>query len=107
MAIKKTSSMLPPKRATKRAFGVNVRFTQAEHDVLQEVATYRNTTITELVYHVVAQVALAQLVNEMNEEQAAESAPVPTPTVTAPSVQASVLSPTVIVPKAAEVTRLT
>jgi len=107
MAIKKTTSMLPPKRTTKRAFGVNVRFTQAEHDVLQQVATYRNTTITELVYHVVAQVALAQLVNEMNEEQAAESTLVPTSTVTTPSVQASGLSPTVIVPKAAEVTRPT
>jgi len=99
--------MLPPKRTTKRAFGVNVRFTQAEHDVLQQVATYRNTTITELVYHVVAQVALAQLVNEMNEEQAAESTLVPTSTVTTPSVQASGLSSTVIAPKAAEVTRPT
>ena len=103
MAIKKTSAMLPPKRATKRAFGVNVRFTQTEHDVLQQVATYRNTTITELVYHVVAQVALAQLVDEMNAEQAAESAPVSTSAVTAPNM----LSPTVSAPKAAEVTRPT
>ena len=101
MAIKKTSAMLPPKRATKRAFGVNVRFTQTEPDVLQQVATYRNTTITELVYHVVAQVALSQLVDEMHEEQTAESASTAMPTVTAPSV----LSATVIAPKATEVMR--
>ena len=103
MAIKKIPSMLPPKRAAKREFGVNVRFTHEEHDVLQQVAIYRNMTITELVYYVVGQVALPQLVDEMNEEQIAESTPAPTPPATEPPVQ----SPMMPLTKAIELSRPT
>ncbi|MHB8627001.1 MAG: hypothetical protein ACYDBJ_06155 [Aggregatilineales bacterium] len=73
MTAKKWTPMLPPKRAAKREVGVNVRFTPAEHAALEHIATYREITVTELVYHVVAQVALPQLREEMDEELAANA----------------------------------
>lgn len=71
MSPKKLTSLLPPKRAAKRELGVNVRFTQEEYDALESVATYRDITITELIYHVVAQFAIPQLREEIEAEIAA------------------------------------
>lgn len=79
MTAKKWTPMLPPKRAAKREVGVNVRFTQAEHEALERIAAYREITVTELVYHVVAQVALPQLCEEMDEELAANPPANPEP----------------------------
>ena len=71
MSAKKITQMLPPKRSAKREVGVNVRFTQDEHDELVRIAEYRDITVTELVYHVVAQVGLPSLLEEMDAEIAA------------------------------------
>lgn len=68
--MKKLASLLPPKRPAKRDSGVNVRFTQDEYDELERIATYRDISVTELVYHVIAQFALPQLRDEMEAELA-------------------------------------
>lgn len=78
MSVKKLTQMLPPKRSAKREVGVNVRFTQDEHEDLVQIAEYRDITVTELVYHVVAQVGLPLLREEMEAEiAAAQSADLP------------------------------
>ena len=64
----KTQSLLPPKRSARRVAGVNVRFTQDEYDELERIANYREITVTELVYHVMARVMLPRLRNEMETE---------------------------------------
>ena len=74
MSAKKLTQMLPPKRSAKREVGVNVRFTQDEHEELVRIAEYRDITVTELVYHVVAQVGLPSLLEEMDAEIAAAQA---------------------------------
>ena len=74
MSAKKLTQMLPPKRSAKREVGVNVRFTQDEHEELVRIAEYRDITVTELVYHVVAQVGLPSLLEEMDAEIAAVQA---------------------------------
>lgn len=60
--------LLPPLRVAKRDRGVNVRFTQDEFDWLNQIAEYRATTVTELVYYV-TQAVLPELQNEMDEEK--------------------------------------
>jgi len=74
MSAKKLTQMLPPKRSARREVGVNVRFTHDEHDELLQIAEYRDITVTELIYHVVAQVGLPTLREEMDAEIVAAQA---------------------------------
>lgn len=69
MAHKSSPSMLPPKPVGKREFAVNVRFSKSEREALQQIAAYRETTITELVHHVISTIALPQMLEEMRREQ--------------------------------------
>jgi len=77
MSAKKLTQMLPPKRSAKREVGVNVRFTQDEHEALVRIAEYRDITVTELIYHVVSQVGLPTLLEEMDAEIAATQGATP------------------------------
>jgi hypothetical protein len=61
--------MLPPPSAPKRGRNISIRFSEVDYQRLQQVAKYRDITVTALLHYVTVHSVLPRLEREIQHEQ--------------------------------------